>query len=245
MWWCNARPRSFLGGSFWSISTPTVKRWRCTRNTSPATTSTPAPTATAVWPKSSGTRSPRAAASPNDHGRWTMDDGGWSGCLDHPPSSIVHRPSSSPEVAGRKAGEPVPGGADDSVYAGELGAPAQLVLGQVGAGDQDRRVGGAARRFDGRDLTAGDAAGGRDDLAHGIAAAVAQVVDPAAAVDRAEREDMRVGEVDDVNVVADASAVGGWIVGAVDLDPWPPPEAGLEDEWDQVALGVVVLAEAL
>src|SRR5439155_9639344 len=103
----------------------------------------------------------------------------------------------------------------------------------------------AARRFDGRDLAAGDPSGGRDDLAYGIAAAVAQVEDAAAAIQRAERKDVRVGQVDHVDVVADASAVGGRIVGPVNLDPRPPPEAGLEDERDEVALGVVVLAEAL
>ena len=55
---------------------------------------------------------------------------------------------------------------------------------------------------------------------------------------------MRLGEIDDVDVVADGGAVGGGIVSAVDVDG-TVLGGGLEDERDQVGLGIVALAVAL
>jgi hypothetical protein len=51
-----------------------------------------------------------------------------------------------------------------------------------------------------------------------------------------------VGEVRDVDVVADRRPVGVGVVGAVDLDVGAPPQRGRDHERDQVGLRVVVLA---
>ena len=54
---------------------------------------------------------------------------------------------------------------------------------------------------------------------------------------------MGLGEIDDVDVVADAAAVGRRVVGAVDLDRLLLAEGDLEDIRDQVGLDAVVFAE--
>ena len=60
-----------------------------------------------------------------------------------------------------------------------------------------------------------------------------------------EGEQVGLGEVGDVDVVADAGAVGGRVVVAEDGDRLAAALGDLEDERDQVRLGVVALAVAL
>ena len=77
-----------------------------------------------------------------------------------------------------------------------------------------------------------------------VAAADAEVVGPAAArLDRLQGEEVGLRQVVDVDVVADARPVGRRVVGAEHLDGRAAAQRGLEDERDQVRLGVVVLAE--
>lgn len=54
---------------------------------------------------------------------------------------------------------------------------------------------------------------------------------------------MGLGQVDDVDVVPDAGAVRGGVVGAVDGDVVPDTLGGFQDEGDQVGFGIVVLAD--
>ena len=83
-----------------------------------------------------------------------------------------------------------------------------------------------------------------DHFADAVAAADADVVRQAGSrPDLLQREDVRGGQVIDVDVVADAGAVGRRVVGAEDLDVRALAERGLEDERDQVRFGVVVLAD--
>ena len=53
---------------------------------------------------------------------------------------------------------------------------------------------------------------------------------------------MRVGQVGDVNVVADAGAVGGGVVVAVDADGCAPAESDIENQRNQVRLRLVRFA---
>ena len=53
---------------------------------------------------------------------------------------------------------------------------------------------------------------------------------------------MRVGQVGDVDVVADAGAVGGGVVVAVDPDRLAPAQGHVENQRNQVRLGLVRLA---
>jgi hypothetical protein len=60
--------------------------------------------------------------------------------------------------------------------------------------------------------------------------------------ERVESEDVGVGEVGYVDVVADAGAVGGGVVVAEDEDLFAASEGDIEDEGDDVGLGLVGFA---
>ena len=93
--------------------------------------------------------------------------------------------------------------------------PAQFANGFFGGRHQPRRVAGTARFFHRGNFFAGDFFAGRDDLPHGIAVAVAQIVK--AGLARLQSEHVRLREVTDVDVIADARAVGRRIIRAVNL----------------------------
>ena len=63
------------------------------------------------------------------------------------------------------------------------------------------------------------------------------------ALERVEREQVRLAEVLDVDVVAHGGAVARRVVGAEHLDVLAHAGGGLEHERDQVRLGLVVLAQ--
>src|SRR3954447_303223 len=84
-----------------------------------------------------------------------------------------------------------------------LGHPAELRADLLAGGDELRGVAGAARVLLDGDLAGGGLARRLDDLAHGVAEPVAEVVDRVlAGADRIHREQVRAAEVLDVDVVA-------------------------------------------
>ena len=114
---------------------------------------------------------------------------------------------------------PRPGGGDDFFEGGVLGFPAKSAVKFFFAGHQDGGIAGAARRDFARNFAAGDFFGGVEDFEDGEAAAVADVEGFAGdGFDRFERADVGVGDVEDVDVIADAGAIGRGIVRAEDFD---------------------------
>ena len=107
---------------------------------------------------------------------------------------------------------PAPCRVHDLLKGGVARFPAELVDGLLRAGDEAGGVAVATRFLDGGDRIAADLPAGLDHFADGVALAVAEIVKTAFA--RLEREYVRLGEVDDVNVVADAGAVRSGVVGA-------------------------------
>src|ERR1700759_3916263 len=76
---------------------------------------------------------------------------------------------------------------------------------------------------------------GLDDLPNAEAAAIAQVVDEFVLfAERIEREDMRAGQIGDVNVVADAGSVRSFVVGAEDRDEFALALCDLQNQRDQM-----------
>ena len=103
----------------------------------------------------------------------------------------------------------VPGVADDPGEVRVLRRPAQIGADAVARGDQLGGVAGPPRTDDDRHRVPGHLADRVDDLLHGEAGAVAEVVDPVlAGRGGGEGEQVGVGQVLDVHVVADAGAVG-------------------------------------
>src|SRR5437763_2136978 len=80
--------------------------------------------------------------------------------------------------------------------------------------DEHSRIALPAWRFFYRDVCAGDRAGRVDDLADRVSRAVAQVVDVVTRrLPGVEREEVRAGEVVDVDVIAHRRPIGCRIVG--------------------------------
>jgi hypothetical protein len=122
--------------------------------------------------------------------------------------------------------------------------PAKLAARLVGGGDRGRGVAGPPGRQLDRDRMAGYLPGRVDDLLVAVAVAVAEVVDLVlAGPDRRQGEQVGGGQVGDVNVVADAGAVRGRVVVAVQQQLVAPSAGHLEDDGDQVAFRAVPLAQ--
>src|SRR5579872_2702144 len=118
---------------------------------------------------------------------------------------------------------PVPGGLDDPVELGQPRRPVELGARLLGRGVQDGRVAVAARTKRPGHVPAGHFLDGGDDFLHGMGASRAEIVRarPPGLDERLERTDVGVGEVADVDVVAQTGAVRRRIVVAEDLQPGP------------------------
>ena len=125
-------------------------------------------------------------------------------------------------VAVRVRPAPRPGRPDHRLQARPLRTPAEDLGGTRGPGDEDRRIARPPRADTERDGRPDHGLGRLDDLADREAAAVAEVADERlvrpgiARRGRLDRPQVRVGEVRDVDVVAQARPVGGRIVVAED-----------------------------
>ncbi len=140
---------------------------------------------------------------------------------------------------------PGPGAGDDVVELRVFGSPAEFALDGGGAGDEDGGVARAAWMKLDWDGMAGDSSDRVDDLLDGEATACSDVVhDVAAGFESSERQQVRVGQVGDVDVVAHACAVGGGVVVAVNADGLASAQGDIEDEGDQVRFGLVIFAVA-
>jgi len=137
-----------------------------------------------------------------------------------------------------------PGVGDDLAQVGLGRVPAQLAARLVGGGERGGGVASAPGRQLDRDRMAGHLAGRVDDLLVAVTVAVSEVVDLVLArPDRRQGEQVGGGQVRDVDVVADAGAIRGRVVVAIQQQLVALPVGHLEDDGDQVAFRAVPLAE--
>src|SRR5258707_5673091 len=93
--------------------------------------------------------------------------------------------------------------------------PAESTLEFFLAGNENSGVTRATGTEFARDFEAGDAFRGGDDFENGEAAAIADVEGFAGhAIDFLESAEVGIGDVEDMNVIADAGSVRGRIIGA-------------------------------
>src|SRR2546426_768099 len=105
------------------------------------------------------------------------------------------------------------------------GFPSEVTLEFLLASDQDSRITGTARTQFAMDFAAGDALRRIDDFQDGEAAAVADIEGFAGnAVDFLESADMGIGNIEHVDVIADAGSVGSGIIRA-ETSTWGKPPA--------------------
>jgi len=128
---------------------------------------------------------------------------------------------------------PGPGGGDDLVEGGVRGVPGEVATHFFAAGDEDGGIAGAAGEEFFGDVAAGEAADGGEDFADGVACAGADVEGAAGdASDFLEGAKMGLRDVQDVDVIADAGAVGSGVVGAKNIDVGGTGLDGLQDQGD-------------
>ena len=126
--------------------------------------------------------------------------------------------------------EPVPRRGHDIVDLGVARLPAQLVADLLGVGIKSGRVAGAARAIFHRHFFAGHRARPNRSLPDRIAAADAQVVEPRVARPQGvHRHNVGLAKVFDMNIIADARAVGRRIVGAEDDHLFPLAQERLQE----------------
>src|ERR1019366_8395962 len=125
------------------------------------------------------------------------------------------------------------------VNLGIVGLPAEFVYRLLAGGDEEGGITGAAGADFDWDRVAGHSADGVDHLLDGKSGAVAQVVNEPLlcglwAFKGFKGKEMRVGKIGDMDVVADAGAVGGRVVLAKDLDGVATPQGHVQDQGNEV-----------
>src|SRR6266436_8560378 len=114
------------------------------------------------------------------------------------------------------------------------------------AGDQNGRVAGTAWAQFARDLAAGDAFRRSDNFQDREATAVADVEGFAGnAVDLLKSADVRIGNIEHMDVIADAGAVRRGIVSAEDIDMGQSTAGGIENPGDEMSFHAMMLAAFL
>src|SRR5262249_20841423 len=124
---------------------------------------------------------------------------------------------------------------DDGVEVVALRAPAERGADEIGLGDDRGGIAGAPARDIHLEVDARDALDDVDHLADGITASVAAITRKAlaAASEIGERGHMRVDEVADLDVVAQAGAVAGRIILAEDVEVLMTPQRRLHRALDE------------
>src|SRR5712664_2554004 len=126
------------------------------------------------------------------------------------------------------------------------GFPAERALEFFLAGNQNCRITGPSWAELTGNFATGDAFGDVDDFENGEAAAVADVEGFAGnAVDGFERADVGIRDVEDVDVIANASTVRGGIVRAENIYVRQIAGGGVQDARDEMRLDTMMLAELL
>src|SRR5207244_7865586 len=110
---------------------------------------------------------------------------------------------------------PGPGGRDNVFQFRIFGFPAEFARGLLSGGHQFGGSARTARLFDRWNPLTGNFFAGAKHFAHGVSVAIAEVIKSLLA--GGWGEDMSLGEVNDVDVVADAGSIRGRIIGAENL----------------------------
>ena len=136
---------------------------------------------------------------------------------------------------------PEPSGFNDLFNRGKPGFPAKLFDGLLRPGKQSRWIASPAGFLDGGDGFAADTFAGIDHFAYGLSLAIAEVEEPA--FTRFHREHVCLGQIDDMNVIANAGAVRGGVIGAKDFAFAGLPKRDLKDIRDKVSLDAMMFTE--
>jgi len=138
---------------------------------------------------------------------------------------------------------PRPRGGDDFLEGRVLGFPAEGAVKFFFAGDQDGGIAGTARGEFAGDLVTSDFFGGVDNFEDGKAAAIADVESFAGnGFDGFESADVGIGDIENVDVIANAGAVWRGVVGTENFELRDEAEGGVENFGNEVGFDAVGFA---
>ena len=124
-----------------------------------------------------------------------------------------------------------------------LGFPAESAMKLLLAGDQDGRIAGAPGRDFARNFAAGDFLGGVDDFEDREPTAVSDVESFAGdSFDSFEGADVGIGDVQNVDIVTDASSVRRGVVRAENFELRNDAESGVEDFRNEMGFDTMAFA---
>ena len=140
--------------------------------------------------------------------------------------------------------EPICGGFDDVVQVGEPGFPTERLSNFCGVRVENRWVSRTSGTHFDLEVLASDTLQGIDHFLDGKAAPDAQVKELILTrCEMIEGEEMRSGEIFDMNIIADASAVRSVVIVSKNRERIAPPESGFDRQWNDTGFGIVVGAE--
>src|SRR5207245_2503061 len=123
------------------------------------------------------------------------------------------------------------------------GFPSAVTLEFLLASDKCGRISGTSLSQCARDFAAGYALRRIDDFQGGEAAAVADIEGFAGnAVDFLESADMGIGNIEHVDVIADAGSVGSGIIRAEDIDMGQATSGGIENSGNEMSFHAMIFA---
>src|SRR5262249_35857618 len=138
---------------------------------------------------------------------------------------------------------PFPRALDDRVERLEFRLPAKLFFDFFRRSDEHVWVAWSPWFSDRLDFSPGDFAAGLAPFSTAATAASTEIV--ASAARCAESQNVRLGKIKDVNVVANTCSVGGVVVGSINFDVRPPTERCLQHSRNEMRLRPVVFAKFL
>ena len=136
---------------------------------------------------------------------------------------------------------PFPGALDNAIERLKLRLPAKLALDFLRGSDQPRRVAEPAWLFDGVDLSPGDFPASSNHFMYAGTASSPKIVK--FALGRGQGQNVGPRKIDNVDIVANAGAVRGLIIGAVNFQVRFLTECDFKRVWNQMGLEPVIFAK--
>src|SRR6478735_5604157 len=138
---------------------------------------------------------------------------------------------------------PFPGALDNGVEGLELRLPPKFFLDPFRGSDEPGRVAWSAWFFNRLDFSCSDFAARFDHFSYARTAARAEIVTAAGGL--AESQNMRIGEIEDVDVIANTGSIRRVVVGSVNFDVRFFTERHLQHRRNEMRLRSMVLAKFL
>src|SRR4029453_2986536 len=138
---------------------------------------------------------------------------------------------------------PFPSTLDNRVERLELRLPAKFLFDSLRGSDEPWRVAWSAWFFDRLQFSSSDFGAGFDHFSNARTTTSAEVVTAAGGF--AESQNMRVGEIEDVNVIANTGSIWRVVVGSVNFDVRSFSESHLQHSWNEMRLRSMVFAKSL